>query len=200
MNAKKHALGDPLALYKGPARRTFEASQSQLNQVTALINKYKTRRFLSHCLFTTMSAYKNIALVGVWTPSLMFYLSFKQTLTDNQAAGNVGQAILNALLASPANFNITLLVRAESTSAIPQSSNSAIKILKGDFNNQVFLKSSLTGQDALIFALNSTPSSFELQNTLSDVAAKAGVKRIIPSDFGSVSIHIQLSFRTKTDR
>jgi hypothetical protein len=124
----------------------------------------------------------------------------KQTLTDEQAAGNVGQAILNALLASPANFNITLLVRAESTSTIPQASNSAIKILKGDFNNQTFLQSSVTGQDALVFALNSTPTSFELQNTLSNVAAKAGVKRIIPSDFGSVSIHEQLPLRTKADR
>ncbi|KAH8697958.1 hypothetical protein BGW36DRAFT_320529 [Talaromyces proteolyticus] len=110
-------------------------------------------------------SYRNIVLVG--------------------AAGNIGQSILNALVASPTNLEITLLVREESKSIIPQASMPTITILKGDLNDPHFLKGTLTGQDVLIIALNSTPANFELQNKLIDIAANLGVKRIIPSDFGS---------------
>jgi uncharacterized protein YbjT (DUF2867 family) len=94
---------------------------------------------------------------------------------------------LNGLLTSATGFNITLLVRADSSSKFVQEGHAAMKVVRSDFSDDVFLKSALTGQDALVIALNSTPDNFKLQDRLVDAAAAVGVKRIIPSDFGSVS-------------
>ncbi|OKL62043.1 hypothetical protein UA08_02407 [Talaromyces atroroseus] len=112
-----------------------------------------------------MSPYKNVVLVG--------------------ASGSVGQTIVNGLLASATEFNITLLVRADSSSRIAQEGHAAIRVVRGDLSDDAFLKRALTDQEALVVALNSTPDTFKLQDRLVDAAAAVGVKRIIPSDFGS---------------
>ncbi|KAK9368097.1 hypothetical protein V1509DRAFT_639990 [Lipomyces kononenkoae] len=112
-----------------------------------------------------MSPLKNVVLVG--------------------ASGSVGQAILNGLLASATGFNITLLVRAGSSSKIAQEGHADVKVVRGDLSDNAFLQSTLTGQDALVVALNAAPDSLELQSRLVDAAAAVGVKRVIPTDFGS---------------
>lgn len=112
-----------------------------------------------------MSAYKNIALVG--------------------ASGSVGFAVLNGLLSSSMGFKVTALVRAESTSKIAQEGHASLKIVRGDFNDDAFLKSSLEGQDALVITLDVNPATLQLQNRLVDIAADVGIKRVIPSEFGS---------------
>ncbi|KUL87604.1 hypothetical protein ZTR_05912 [Talaromyces verruculosus] len=112
-----------------------------------------------------MSAYKNVALVG--------------------ASGSVGQSILNGLLSSVIGFKVTALVREGSTSRIAQEGHAALKVVRGDFGDDSFLKSALEGQDALVVALDANPVTLELQNRLVDVAAAVGVKRVIPSEFGS---------------
>jgi hypothetical protein len=97
-----------------------------------------------------------------------------------QAGGNVGKWIVTSLLES--NFNVTALSRAESQSEL---NNSAVNVVKGDYNDAAFLTKALTGQDALVLAVAS--GSLDTQKNLIDAAVAAGVKRIIPSEFGSVS-------------
>lgn len=95
---------------------------------------------------------------------------------------------MNGLLSSPTGFKVTALVRAGSTSKIAQEGHAALKVVRGDFGDDSFLKGALDGQDALVVALDANPATLELQNRLVDVAAAVGVKRVIPSEFGSVSI------------
>ena len=71
--------------------------------------------------------------------------------------------------------------RAESTSKIegipPEN------VVKGDYSREFFRKV-FSGQDAVIMAVGS--NALESQKPMIDAAAEVGVKRIIPSEFGSV--------------
>lgn len=100
---------------------------------------------------------------------------------------------MKGILSSPTGFKVTALVRADSTSKILQEGHAALKVVRGDFADDTFLKGSLEEQDALVICLDINPATLELQKRLVDVAAAVGVKRVIPSEFGSVSI-IHLSF------
>lgn len=95
---------------------------------------------------------------------------------------------MNGLLSSPTDFEVTALVHAGSTSKIAQEGHAALKVVRGDFGDDPFLKSSLEGQDALVVCLDVNPATLELQNRLVDVAAVVGVKQVIPREFGSVRI------------
>jgi hypothetical protein len=99
-----------------------------------------------------------------------------------QASGNVGSGILKALLAH--GYNVQVLTRADSTSTFPGVS--ADKVIRGDFNDIEFYRSALKGQDALVLATGS--AALDAQKDIMTAAAEVGVKRIIPSEFGSVSI------------
>lgn len=101
-----------------------------------------------------------------------------------QAGGNVGKLIVTSLLES--NFNVSALSRAESKSELNN-----VNVVKGDYNDAAFLTKALTGQDALVLAVGS--NSLDTQKNLIDAAVAAGVKRIIPSEFGSVSRRIPSS-------
>jgi len=93
------------------------------------------------------------------------------------ATGNLGSAILKELRKSGL-FEITVLTRESSTHAFPAD----VKVVKVDYTNPESLAAALAGQDALVSAVASlaVPS----QRLLIDAAVKAGVKRIIPSEFG----------------
>ncbi|KAF1962982.1 isoflavone reductase family protein [Byssothecium circinans] len=91
------------------------------------------------------------------------------------ASGNLGPSILNTLIKS-SSFNISVLSRQESTATFP----SGVKVLKADYSSVDSLASALKGQDALISAVVPTA-----QQNLVDAAVAAGVKRFIPSEFGS---------------
>ena len=93
------------------------------------------------------------------------------------ASGALGTAVLDALLA--ANFTVTALTRQDSTSSFPAS----VKIAKVDYSSIDDLKAALSGQDALISTVGYT--GFLSQEKMIDAAIAAGVKRILPSEYGS---------------
>ncbi|TPX18602.1 uncharacterized protein E0L32_002459 [Thyridium curvatum] len=105
-----------------------------------------------------MSAIKNVAIAG--------------------AAGSLGTVVLKHLIASN-KFNITILRRVGSSSTY----DSSLKVVDVDFASVPSLTDALKGQDAVISTFGTT--GFSLQTTLIDAAAAAGVKRFIPSEFGS---------------
>src|ERR1700726_2267026 len=104
------------------------------------------------------STIKNVAVVG--------------------AAGNLGGVILDRLVAS-GKFNIKVLKRSGSKSSLP----AAMDVVEVDFTSLDSLKSALAGQDAVVSAVGMR--GLESQLLLVDAAASAGVKRFIPSEFGS---------------
>ncbi|KAG4434321.1 hypothetical protein IFR05_010199 [Cadophora sp. M221] len=94
------------------------------------------------------------------------------------ASGNLGSAVLKELLESKL-FDVTVLTRKSSSHTFP----SEVKVVKVDFEDLESLATALSGQDALV----STVASLAIpsQKLLIDAAVKAGVKRVIPSEFGS---------------
>lgn len=82
------------------------------------------------------------------------------------------QALLDA------GFTVTALTRTESKATFP----SAVKVQKVDYSSNSSIAEALKGQDAVV----STIATLALaqQNVLVEEAAKAGVKRFIPSEFG----------------
>ncbi|KAH8900010.1 NAD(P)-binding protein [Thozetella sp. PMI_491] len=93
------------------------------------------------------------------------------------AAGNLGPAILNAL--RDAGFEVTVLTRADSKSTFPEG----VSVARVDYDSVEGLTSVLSGQDAVITTLG--PEGSQAQLNLVEAASKAGVKRFIPSEFGS---------------
>lgn len=100
-------------------------------------------------------AYTNIAVVG--------------------ATGNLGPSIVQALAA--ANFRITILSQSGKATNLPSS----VTVQKVDYTSPESVTAALQGIDALV----SMHPKQEEQIPLIDAAIAAGVKRIIPSDFGS---------------
>ncbi|RDW91666.1 hypothetical protein BP5796_02831 [Coleophoma crateriformis] len=104
------------------------------------------------------STIKNVAIVG--------------------AAGALGSVILDKLIAS-GRFNIKVVRRSGSKPSLP----AGIEIAEVDFTALDSLKSALAGQDAVVSAVGN--EGIESQILLADAAASIGVKRFIPSEFGS---------------
>ncbi|EME84704.1 uncharacterized protein MYCFIDRAFT_210951 [Pseudocercospora fijiensis CIRAD86] len=94
------------------------------------------------------------------------------------ATGNLGRHTLKALV-DQAKQNITLISRSKPKD-IPTSDN--IKIHVGQYDDEVFLQQALAGQDLLIIMLAFT--GLGVQDKLVEVAARAGVKYIMPSTYG----------------
>ncbi|KAH7364228.1 hypothetical protein BKA65DRAFT_546116 [Rhexocercosporidium sp. MPI-PUGE-AT-0058] len=93
------------------------------------------------------------------------------------ASGNLGSAILKELLESKL-FDITVLTRKSSSHTFP----SEVKVVKVNYEDLDSLTTALSGQDALVSTLAN--SAIAYQKVLIDAAVKAGVKRVIPSEFG----------------
>jgi len=93
------------------------------------------------------------------------------------ASGPVGKAILKELLKSQL-FEVTVLTRYTSAHTFPEG----VKVCPVDYTSTDSLIAALQGQDALVssVAMAAVPS----QRLLIDAAVKAGIKRIIPSEFG----------------
>ena len=100
-----------------------------------------------------------------------------KTVAIAGASGSLGTPITQALL--DAGFTVTALTRPDSKSTFP----SGVKVSQVDYTSKSSLQSALEGQDALISTL-STQAAGD-QRTLIEAAAAAGVKRILPSEFGS---------------
>ena len=100
---------------------------------------------------------------------------------QRQATGNLGPAILDALLT--AGFQVTVLTRQSSTHTLP----STVAVHAVDYNSLDSLVSALQGQDAVISTLGST--AIDQQLLLVEAASLAGIKRFIPSEFGSNTLN-----------
>ncbi|KAK4502383.1 hypothetical protein PRZ48_005808 [Zasmidium cellare] len=101
------------------------------------------------------------------------------------ADGNLGPAIMRALVEN--GFNVTVLKRKSSKS--PSSYPSQIMV-SDDFNVPE-LTETLKGFDAVVITVKG--SQTDLQKRIAEAAAKAGVKRLIPADFGSCDSSTQFA-------
>ncbi|KAF2453422.1 isoflavone reductase family protein [Lineolata rhizophorae] len=104
-----------------------------------------------------MSEYKNVMLLG--------------------AGGNLGPSVLSAFLES-SPFNVTVLSRPESRSTFPSN----VKVVKADYS-QPSLEAAFKGQDVVVSMVGN--EGFEAQKIIIEACIGAGVKRFIPSEFGS---------------
>ncbi|KAH9883550.1 NmrA-like family protein [Xylariomycetidae sp. FL2044] len=120
-----------------------------------------------------------------------------QTVALIGANGNVGVEILRALLSAPApGFTVTTIQRASSmtTPSIPQDGGSSSINSSSDKKtyttrtvddalSQPSLEAAFRGQDAVVCAFPLRDVSQHLR--ICDAAYAAGVRRVIPADFGS---------------
>lgn len=97
------------------------------------------------------------------------------------ASGTLGPSAFEALVTSKC-FTVTVLARASSKSSFPTASKT-IRI-PDDGGTEDQLASALAGQDALVVTMPA--SRVEDSARLANACVKAGVKRFIPADFGSV--------------
>ncbi|KAM0236569.1 hypothetical protein ACHAP5_009380 [Fusarium lateritium] len=121
-----------------------------------------------------MSPFKNIAVAG--------------------ASGDLGSAVFSRLVASN-KFNLTVLTRSGTKATFPEG----IKVIEVDYDSLDSLIAALQGQDAVVSALAGL--AIPSQDLLIDAAVAAGVKRFLPSEFGSnlviPSVRNLPVFRTK---
>lgn len=103
--------------------------------------------------------YKNILLIG--------------------GTGDTGKYILPALLAD-SSFNVSVLSRASSKATFPSNLN----IIKVDYSDKNALTKALVGQDVVISAVGGEAIDTDFGIVLAEAAIDAGVKWIIPSEFG----------------
>ncbi|PMD37523.1 putative isoflavone reductase like protein P3 [Hyaloscypha variabilis F] len=94
------------------------------------------------------------------------------------ASGTIGAPILKAIIES-GKFNVSVLSRIGSKATFPPS----VKVISVDATSVDSLTAALQGQDAVISAVGH--EGFLGQSVLFDAAVAAGVKRFIPSEFGS---------------
>ncbi|KAI0467966.1 NAD(P)-binding protein [Xylaria cf. heliscus] len=101
------------------------------------------------------------------------------------STGNLGPAVLQQLL--EAGFDVTVLTRQHASHSLP----STIKVAEVDYNSLESLTNALQGQDAVVSTIGSATREAHL--LLVEAAAKAGVKRFLPSEFGSNTVHPKAS-------
>lgn len=95
------------------------------------------------------------------------------------AGGNLGPTILSALGADP-HFTLSILARHSSRSTFPAH----VKVHRiGDDYPEAELLEAFKGQDAVVSTI--ATASTVRQRAIVDTAIKAGVKRFVPSEFGS---------------
>lgn len=97
------------------------------------------------------------------------------------ATGNLGPAILEQLIA--ADFQVTILTRQGSTHSLPSSAS----VSHVDYDSVSSIVQALQGQDAVVSTLGDAAQGRQLN--LVEAAAQAGVKRFIPSEFGSNTVN-----------
>ncbi|OHW93445.1 isoflavone reductase family protein [Colletotrichum incanum] len=95
------------------------------------------------------------------------------------ASGTIGGLTLNALREKGVH-TITAVTRAGSSATFP----SDVIVKQGDYSDESFLLSAFQGQDVVVLQL-SFDSFMTGQKPLIRAAAKAGVKWVLPTEFGS---------------
>lgn len=92
-------------------------------------------------------------------------------------SGNIGAVTLSSLLSKNIH-TITAITRPDSTATFP----AGVIVKKGAYDDEDFLVSALQGQDVLIIQLGAFVLDF--QDDLIRASAKAGVKYVLPTEFG----------------
>jgi uncharacterized protein YbjT (DUF2867 family) len=95
-----------------------------------------------------------------------------------QAAGALGKPVLDAIVNS-GKFTVTVLVRSTSKTTFP----STVKTVVVDYNDVASLTEAFKGQDAVVSTVGAP--GLQGQTIAIDAAIAAGVKRFLPSEFGS---------------
>jgi uncharacterized protein YbjT (DUF2867 family) len=108
-----------------------------------------------------MAAYKTVAIAG--------------------STGILGPSVVEAFQKS-GRFNVTLLARANNIDAV-KAQFPDLKVAQIDYDSPESLAKTLEGQDAVVSALNH--DLHKPQIALIDASIKAGVKRLIPSEYGA---------------
>lgn len=124
-----------------------------------------------------MADFKKITLIGVST---------RRPLSDLCPSANVvqkgllGSAVLSELVKG--GFEVTLLSRSNKTDEdLPPN----VRRLAVDYNNKQSLVDALNGQDAVVSTV--AGEAIPAQKLMIDAAIESGVRRFIPSDFGSLT-------------
>ncbi|ERF75379.1 hypothetical protein EPUS_00172 [Endocarpon pusillum Z07020] len=99
------------------------------------------------------------------------------------AGGQVGKPTLQALLDTK-RFNITVVTRESSSTKFP--SDSSITVKSANYDSHDSIVSALKDNEALILMLNFEAMG-QVQLQIIDAAADAGVKWILPTEFGADS-------------
>lgn len=84
------------------------------------------------------------------------------------------------VLRESGKFNITALARKTSSTTVPAD----VKLIKADYSSHTELVEAFRGQDAVIITVGDDGTIEQISRTLLSAAVEAGVKRIIPSEFG----------------
>lgn len=104
-------------------------------------------------------------------------MSAIKTVAIAGASGDLGSHVFKKFVAS--DFTIRVLKRAGSESTFPEGTD----VVEVDYASVESLTAALKGQDAVVSTLNTLAAG--AQETLIEAALAAGVKRFIPSEFGS---------------
>lgn len=105
-------------------------------------------------------------------------MSTIKTVALAGASGNLGPAILNALLAA-GTFDVTILTREGSNAKFPPGA----KVVSVNYSSKESLTNAFRGQDAVVSTI--AMAALTSQTDMIDAAIAAGVKRFLPSEFGS---------------
>ena len=93
------------------------------------------------------------------------------------ASGNLGSKTLEALLQHD-TLNISVITRPSSTTEYP----SKVTVKQGEYTDKAFLHSALQGQDVVVILLGF--AGLPYQGAIIEAAASAGVKYIMPAEYG----------------
>lgn len=101
-----------------------------------------------------------------------------KNITIAGASGSLGSQVFQKFVAS-GKYNVRVLKRAGSKSEFPEGTD----VVEVDYHSLESLTAALKGQDFVVSTLSTLAVDDQL--TLIDAAVAAGVKRFVPSEFGS---------------
>lgn len=166
-----------------PEGRVSVSFHSNFLQPGAISNSPKSPK-PAQLSIETITTHEIINLSIFNLPAYSYYLilSFNMALRNViiiGAGGHLGPSILSTFRAD-SRFNVSVLSRVSSTSVFPEN----VKVHRvGDEYPDDEILSAFKGQDAVISTI--ATASAKQQERLIDIAIKAGVKRFVPSEFGS---------------
>jgi hypothetical protein len=113
--------------------------------------------------------------------------SYLQNVTVVGAGGQIGGHIVQQLL-TQGKHKVSALTRPGSGSALPRGLQAIHKV---DYDDQEALVAALKGQDVLVITLSATAPP-ETSIKLVDAAVLAGIKYVVPNEWGSDRAQVQL--------